>query len=172
MHLQRTYHASFAQIMPHALDDHDRAILRILRMDGRRPNAEIAQAVSLSPSACLRRIRMMENSGVIAGYTVITGSDHDEERGVDVVVQVTLDRQTEDYLSRFEHAVRQCPEVRECFLMTGDVDYWLRLRMDSVAAYEEIHGEVLSRLPGVTRISSSFAMRDALRPRRGRKRNG
>jgi DNA-binding Lrp family transcriptional regulator len=113
---------------------------------------------------------MMESSGVIAGYTVITGSDHDEERGVDVVVQVTLDRQTEDYLSRFEHAVRQCPEVRECFLMTGDVDYWLRLRMDSVAAYEEIHGEVLSRLPGVTRISSSFAMRDALRPKRGRKR--
>jgi DNA-binding Lrp family transcriptional regulator len=97
--------------MPHTLDDHDRAILRILRMDGRRPNAEIAQAVSLSPSACLRRIRMMESSGVIAGYTVITGSDHDEERGVDVVVQVTLDRQTEDYLSRFEHA---CGNARRC----------------------------------------------------------
>ena len=158
--------------MPSALDDLDRAILRILRMDGRRPNAEIAQAVSLSPSACLRRIRMMERSGVIAGYTVVMGSEDEEERGVDVVVQVTLDRQTEDYLSRFEHAVRQCPEIREGFLMTGDVDYWLRLRVDSVAAYEEIHGEVLSRLPGVTRISSSLAMRDALRPKRSRKRAG
>ncbi|WP_343616316.1 Lrp/AsnC family transcriptional regulator [Novosphingobium sp.] len=156
--------------MPSTLDDLDRAILRILRMDGRRPNAEIAQAVSLSPSACLRRIKMMEQRGVITGYTVITGNENDDERGVDIVVQVTLDRQTEDYLSRFEHAVRQCPEVRECFLMTGHVDYWLRLRTDSVAAYEEIHGEVLSRLPGVTRISSSFAMRDALRPKRNRKR--
>lgn len=156
--------------MSSTLDDLDRAILRILRLDGRRPNAEIAQAVSLSPSACLRRIRMMESRGVIAGYTVVMGREEAEEQGVDVVVQVTLDRQTEDYLSRFEHAVRQCPEVRECFLMTGDVDYWLRLRTSSVSAYEEIHGEVLSRLPGVTRISSSFAMRDALRPKRGRKK--
>lgn len=86
-----------------------------------------------------------------------------------MVVQVTLDRQTEDYLSRFEQAVRRCPEIRECFLMTGDVDYWLRVRTESVAAYEAIHGEVLSRLPGVTRINSSFAMRDALRPRRVRR---
>ncbi|WP_044560100.1 Lrp/AsnC family transcriptional regulator [Azospirillum sp. B4] len=151
--------------MPSAIDDIDRAILRVLHTDGRKPNSEIAEAVGLSPSACLRRIKLLEDRGVIRGYTVITGPE-DNDRGVDVVVQVTLDRQTEDYLSRFEHAVRQCPEVRECFLMTGDVDYWLRLRTDSVAAYEAIHGEVLSRLPGVTRISSSFAMRDALRPRR------
>jgi len=153
--------------MPLPVDDKDRAILRLLHGDGRLPNAEIAQRVGLSPSACLRRIRIMEERGVIRGYTVLTAPD-DEARGVDVVVQVTLDRQTEDYLARFEHAVRQCPEVRECFLMTGDVDYWLRLRTDSVAAYEAIHGEVLSRLPGVTRINSSFAMRDALRPRRKR----
>ena len=152
--------------MPWTADATDRAILRVLRLDGRKPNAEIAQQVGLSPSACLRRIRLMEHHGAIRGYTVITGPHDDDERGVDVVVQVTLDRQSEDYLSRFEHAVRQCPEVRECWLMTGDVDYWLRLRTESVAAYEAIHGEVLSRLPGVTRISSSFAMRDALRPRR------
>lgn len=157
------------KIMPMAADAVDRAILRLLRLDGRRPNSEIAEEVGLSPSACLRRIRLLEDRGVIRGYTVLTGPDDDDERGVDVVVQVTLDRQTDDYLSRFEHAVRQCPEVRECFLMTGDVDYWLRLRTESVAAYEAIHGEVLSRLPGVTRINSSFAMRDAMRPRRARK---
>ncbi|KQM19719.1 Lrp/AsnC family transcriptional regulator [Novosphingobium sp. Leaf2] len=155
--------------MPWVADELDRAILRLLQTDGRKPNAEIAQAVGLSPSACLRRIRMMEDRGVIRGYTVLTGPQDEDERGVDVVVQVTLDRQTDDYLSRFENAVRKCPEVRECFLMGGNVDYWLRLRTESVAAYEAIHGEVLSRLPGVTRISSSFAMRDALRPRRGRK---
>lgn len=145
-------------------DDLDRAILQVLRADGRKPNAEVAQAVGLSASACLRRIRIMEDRGVIRGYTVVTASEGEAERGVDVVVQVTLDRQTQDYLSRFEQAVRQCPQIRECFLMTGGVDYWLRVRTDSVAGYEAIHGEVLSRLPGVTRINSSFAMRDALRP--------
>lgn len=148
------------------IDAIDRAILRLLRADGRKPNSDIAEAVNLSPSACLRRIRMLEKRGVIRGYTIVTGPEGDEGLGVDVVVQVTLDRQTEDYLSRFEQAVRECPEVRECFLMTGDVDYWLRLRTESVAAYEAIHGEVLSRLPGVTRINSSFAMRDAMRPGR------
>lgn len=159
-------------IMPNALDAIDRSILRLLRLNGRRPNSEIAEEVGLSPSACLRRIRMLEDSGVIRGYTVLTGPEDDDERGVDVVVQVTLDRQTGDYLNRFEQAVRQCPEVRECFLMTGDVDYWLRLRTESVAAYEAIHGEVLSRLPGVTRINSSFAMRDAMHPRKARKQGG
>lgn len=148
------------------MDHIDRAILRILRQDARKPNSEIAQSVGLSPSACLRRIRLMESNGVIQGYTIVTGNDADNEQAVDVVVQVTLDRQTEDYLLRFESALRQCPEVRECFLMTGDVDYWLRIRTESVAAYEAIHGEVLSRLPGVKRINSSFAMRDAMRPRR------
>jgi len=64
--------------------------------------------------------------------------------------------------------VRQCPEIRECFLMTGAVDYWLRVEADSVDAYERIHSEILSRMPGVTRINSSIAMRDALRPRRSK----
>ena len=154
--------------MSWSADNTDRAILRLLRIDGRKSNADIAQEVGLSASACLRRIRIMEDRGVIRGYTVITSLD-DDDRGVDVVVQVTLDRQTEDYLTRFESAVRQCAEVRECFLMTGDVDYWLRLRTESVAAYEAIHGDVLSRLPGVTRINSSFAMRNALRPKRNAK---
>ncbi|WP_260926792.1 Lrp/AsnC family transcriptional regulator [Novosphingobium sp. 9] len=155
--------------MPAPLDSTDRAILRLLRLNARRPNSEIAAEVGLSPSACHRRIRLLEDSGVIAGYTALTGIG-DEANGVDVLVQVTLERQSEDFLSRFEAAVRQCPEIKECFLMAGDVDYWLRVRTESAAAYEAIHGEVLSRLPGVTRISSSFAMRNALLPRRSRKR--
>lgn len=113
---------------------------------------------------------MLEDEGVIRGYTVITSALESEVRGVDVLVQVTLDRQTEDYLARFEHAVRQCPEIRECFLMTGGVDYWLRVQTESVAAYEAIHSEILSRMPGVTRINSSIAMRDALRPKRSSRR--
>ncbi len=153
--------------MAGTLDNSDRAILRLLKLDARRSNADIAAQVGLSPSACHRRIKQLEASGYIRGYTLVAGG-RDETAMVNVLVQVTLDRQTDDFLARFEHAVRQCPEIRECFLMTGAVDYWLRVEADSVDAYERIHGEILSRLPGVTRINSNIAMRDALRPRRSK----
>ncbi|WP_375196339.1 Lrp/AsnC family transcriptional regulator [Sphingobium sp.] len=156
--------------MSESLDAVDRSIIRLLRLNARRPNSEIAAEVGLSPSACHRRIRMLEDAGVIRGYTIVTAPIEHEGRAVDVLVQVTLDRQTEDYLARFEHAVRQCPEIRECFLMTGGVDYWLRVQTESVAAYEAIHSEILSRMPGVTRINSSIAMRDALRPKKSGRR--
>jgi len=156
--------------MAESLDAVDRSIIRLLRLNARRPNSEIAAEIGLSPSACHRRIRLLEDAGVIRGYTVVTAPTEKEGRSVDVLVQVTLDRQTEDYLARFEHAVRQCPEIRECFLMTGGVDYWLRVETESVAAYEAIHSEILSRMPGVTRINSSIAMRDALRPRKAGRR--
>ena len=147
------------------LDQTDRAILRLLRLNARRPNSEIAEEVGLSPSSCHRRIKLLEDAGAIRGYTVLTSPLRVGENSVNILVQVTLDRQTEDYLARFEHAVRQCPEIRECFLMTGGTDYWLRVETDSVAAYEIIHSEILSRMPGVARINSSVAMRDALSPR-------
>lgn len=150
------------------LDATDRAILLLLRQDARRTNAAIAAEVGLSPSACHRRIKLLETSGVIRGYTVLTGSASRDDEVVSVLVQVTLERQTEDYLARFEAAVRKRPEIRECFLMTGAVDYWLRVEVESAGAYEALHGEVLSRLPGVTRIHSSLAMRDALNSRRSR----
>lgn len=156
--------------MSDTVDRIDREIIRLLHLNARRPNSEIAEEVGLSPSACHRRIKMLEEHGVIRGYTVVLAPLAAESGAVDVLVQVTLERQTEDYLARFEHAVRQCPEIRECFLMTGEVDYWLRVQTDSVAAYEVIHGEILSRMPGVIRINSSLAMRDALRPRRGKGR--
>jgi|GEM_PF-863178 len=129
--------------MSESLDAIDRSIIRLLRLNARRPNSEIAAEVGLSSSACHRRIRMLEDAGVIRGYTIVTTPMEKEGRAVDVLVQVTLDRQTEDYLARFEHAVRQCPEIRECFLMTGGVDYWLRVETESVAAYEAIHSDPL-----------------------------
>ena len=129
------------------LDQTDRAILRLLRLNARRPNSEIAEEVGLSPSSCHRRIKLLEDAGVIRGYTVLTSPLRVGENSVNILVQVTLDRQTEDYLARFEHAVRQCPEIRECFLMTGGTDYWLRVETESVAAYEIIHSEILSRMP-------------------------
>jgi DNA-binding Lrp family transcriptional regulator len=142
----------------HMLDEADQRILKALRQDGRITNAALAEAVGLSPSACLRRLRLLESRGVIRGYTAII-EDPQERDTVTVIVQITLDRQTEEHLSRFETAVRRLPEVRDCFLMTGMSDYLLRVEVRDAADYERIHKEQLSRLPGVARIQSSFAIR-------------
>lgn len=134
------------------------AILRNLRHDGRMSNAELAQKVGLSPSACLRRVRMLEKDGVIRGYRALV-----DERSVHgmttVIVQITLERQTEECLRRFEARVRDCADVRECYLMTGDADYLVRVEARDAADYERIHKEELSRMPGVARIQSNFAIR-------------
>lgn len=145
-----------------ALDELDRAIIRELRADGRMSNAALAAAVGLSPSACLRRMRLMERSGVIRGYTVLL--DAPEPQGaVTVIVQITLERQTEQHLARFEAAVKRCPEVVQCHLMTGIADYLLQVEARDAADYERIHKEQLSRMPGVARIQSSFAIRTVIR---------
>jgi len=140
------------------LDDADQRILKALRQDGRITNAALAQAVGLSPSACLRRLRLLETRGVIRGYTALIEEPQGRDT-VTVIVQITLDRQTEEHLSRFETAVKRLPEVRDCFLMTGMSDYLLRVEVRDAADYERIHKEQLSRLPGVARIQSSFAIR-------------
>jgi len=146
------------------LDSIDRNIIRTLRRDGRISNLQLATEVGLSPSACLRRVRILEQNGVIRGYTAIIGAKNDEERLV-AIIQITLERQSEEYLNRFEAAVRRHPEIKECYLMAGEVDYWLRAEADNIAAYETIHKEILSRLPGVIRISSSFSIRAILSQR-------
>lgn len=155
--------AKLPQIMP-SLDEHDLRLLRALRQDGRMTNAALAEAVGLSPSACLRRLRLLERRGVIRGYTAII-DDPDARETVTVIVQITLDRQTEEHLSRFETAVRRLPEVCECYLMTGMSDYLLRVEVRDAADYERIHKEQLSRLPGVQRIQSAFAIRSVIRGR-------
>jgi len=143
------------------IDSVDRNIIRLLRLNGRMPNSELAAQVGLSPSACLRRVHILEKNGVIRGYTAIVAGP--EEEGVIAIVRITLERQTEAYLNRFEAAVRLHPEIQECFLMTGDADYILRASAPNTAAYEAIHKNILSRLPGVVRIHSSIAMRNVLR---------
>lgn len=148
----------------HALDERDRAIIRLLRQDARISNAALAAAVGLSPSACLRRLRLLERRGVIRGYTVVLDEPAPRDgAGVVVIVQITLERQTDDHLRRFEEAVRRCPEVRECYLMTGIADYLLRVEARDASDYERLHKEQLSRMPGVARIQSSFAIRSVIR---------
>lgn len=147
------------------LDAIDRNIIRLLRLNARISNASLAEAVGLSASACLRRVNILEQTGVIRGYTALvsTGASDDV---ISVIVQITLERQTEEFLNRFEAAVRKYPEIRECYLMTGGSDYFLRVEVDSAANFERVHKEILSALPGVARIHSSFAIRNVLATRR------
>jgi DNA-binding Lrp family transcriptional regulator len=142
------------------LDPVDERILDRLRVDARITNAELAAAVGLSASACLRRVRLLEERGVIRGYTTVLASQQDE--GVVAYVQITLEKQTDEYMRRFEAAVRNHPEIRDCYLMAGAADYIVRAVAPNIAAYELIHKDVLSRLPGVARIHSSLAIRNVL----------
>ncbi len=141
-----------------SLDRTDRAILQALQLDGRITNSTLAERVNLSESACLRRVRALEESGLIEGYTARINQ---QRAGcpVNVFVNITLDRQDEVDLRKFEEAVRKIPEVMECYLMTGDYDYTLRVVVADTADYERIHSKNLTRLPGVARIHSSFALR-------------
>ncbi|MCD2181912.1 Lrp/AsnC family transcriptional regulator [Rhizobium sp. TRM96647] len=146
------------------LDAIDRNIIRLLRLDARITNAKLAQEVGLSPSACLRRIGLLEQSGVIRGYTALISSAEGESP-IAVIINITLERQTEEHLNRFENAVRRHPEIQECYLMTGGSDYLLRVEVESAGEFERIHKEILAKLPGVLRIHSSFSIRNILSTR-------
>jgi Lrp/AsnC family leucine-responsive transcriptional regulator len=144
------------------LDRYDRAILKVLQQDARITNALLAEKVSLSESACLRRVRALEASGLIEGYTAILAQ---QKAGypVNVFVSITLDRQHQSGLDAFEAAVRKLPEVMECYLMTGDYDYLLRIVVADLADFERVHHQHLTRLPSVARVHSSFAVRTVTR---------
>ena len=152
------------------LDAIDQNLLRLLRVNARMSNVQLAAEVGLSPSACLRRIKLLEEAGVIRGYTVLLDSGSHEHNNITALVNITLERQTEEYLNRFEAAVRKYPEIRECFLMTGQADYLLWMEMAAPGDFERIHKEILSTLPGVLRIQSSFSIRNVLAPRPKNKR--
>ena len=145
-----------------ALDAIDRNIVRHLRLNARIANTALAAEVGLSPSACLRRIARLEQAGHIRGYTALIGTS-DSDDAMAVIVNITLDRQTEEHLNRFEAAIRKHPEIQECFLMTGGSDYILKVEVESARDFERIHKDILSTLPGVARIHSSFSIRDVLK---------
>lgn len=146
------------------LDEADERILAQLRTDARITNAKLAELVGLSESACLRRVRRMEEDGTIRGYTAVLDGRTDRT-GTVVFVQITLERQTADCLSRFEKAARACPEIRECYLMTGGSDYQIQVLVQDMQEYERLHRAVLSNLPGVSRIESSFTIRPVIQSR-------
>ena len=139
------------------LDAIDRRILDRLQRNGRMANVDLAREVGLSPSPCLRRVRDLEDAGVIDRYAAVL-----DPKAVgltlSVFVQVTLERQIETALEAFERIVATRPEVMECYLMTGDADYLLRVVVADVSAYEQFLKNHLTRIPGVASIKSSFAL--------------
>jgi DNA-binding Lrp family transcriptional regulator len=140
------------------LDRFDKAILQALQHEGRIANSVLAQRVNLSESATLRRVRALEESGLIEGYTALL-SQQKAGCPVNVFISITLERQDETDLRRFEEAVRKIPEVMECYLMTGDFDYLVRVVVADTADFERLHSKHLTRLPAVARVHSSFALR-------------
>jgi DNA-binding Lrp family transcriptional regulator len=141
-----------------ALDAIDRKILAALQDNARLPNVELANAVGLSPSPCLRRVRELEDRGVIRRYVTLVAPVA-IGLPVSVFVSVTLERQVEEALDRFEEAILERPEVMECYLMTGDADYLLRVVTADLAGYERFLKDHLTRLRGVASIKSSFALK-------------
>jgi DNA-binding Lrp family transcriptional regulator len=140
------------------LDRYDRAILRALQQDGRISNVHLAARVSLSESACLRRVRVLEQGGYIERYVALL-SQKKVGVGGTVFVHIALRREEQSELAAFEEAVQDIPEIMECYLMTGEFDYLLRVVVSDMADFERLHNEALTRLPGVARVNSSVAIR-------------
>ncbi|HPA38951.1 MAG TPA: Lrp/AsnC family transcriptional regulator [Phenylobacterium sp.] len=144
------------------LDATDKSLLRLLQEKGRATNAELAETVHLSESACFRRVRALEGEGVITGYGA-TVDPRAVGLGLTVYVSITLSSQAQDLLAAFEQAVAAAPEIMECHLMTGQADYMIRLVASDVEDLERLHATLLTRLPGVARINSSIALRTVVR---------
>ena len=144
------------------LDSRDRAILAALQSDGSIANAALAARVGLSESTCLRRVKLLEQSGVIERYTAVL-NPLKVGLSVGFLVRITLKGQTDRDLGAFEQAVCRVPEVAECYLTTGDSDYMLRVVARSAADFERLHSKVLTKLPGVARVDSSFVLRPVVK---------
>lgn len=140
------------------LDDIDRKILVALQADGRLSNVELAERVGLSPSPCLRRVRLLEEAGIIDRYVALV-DQRSVGLPVSVFISIKLERQQEEDLDHFEAEVSAYSEVLECYLMTGTQDYLLRVVVADLAAYERFLKTKLTRIGNVASIESSFALK-------------
>lgn len=150
-----------------SLDKLDKKILKILQVNCRLSIAEIGEEIGLSPSACHRRIKLLEESGIIHSY-VARLNPQPLGFAMIVFVEISLSSQSDEALAAFERAIEAAPEVLECHLMAGRADYLIRVAARDPADYERIHRELISRLPGVSRVQSNFSLR-TVRPWRGYK---
>jgi Lrp/AsnC family transcriptional regulator, leucine-responsive regulatory protein len=140
------------------LSQSDRKILELLQQNARLSNVTLAKRVSLSPSACLRRVRALEEEGFIHRYVTLL-DPLSVGLGVSVFMQVSLEKKDEATLTRFEKAMIRRPEVMECYLMTGDSDYLLRVVVPDVAEFERFLMEHITKIAGIAMIKSSFTLK-------------
>ncbi|GGD02288.1 Lrp/AsnC family transcriptional regulator [Aquisalinus flavus] len=141
------------------LDQIDRKILHYLQENARITNADLAEKVGLSPTPCLRRLRRLETEGIIKGYR----TEINREAlgvGVTVVILVKLEKEDETSLRSFEAEISQRPEVMECYLVTGKFDYFMRVIIPTLTAYETFLSETLLRMSNVASVESSFTLRE------------
>lgn len=140
------------------LDEFDRKILRVLQSDPAVTMSGLAEAVGLSQTPCWRRVKQMEASGVIAGRAVLLDAGK-LGYGVVLFASVRIGGHDEDTLNRFEEQVATHPEIVDCYSMSGDSDYLLRILVDSIQGYERFLKETLLHLPGVVSLNSNFALK-------------
>jgi Lrp/AsnC family leucine-responsive transcriptional regulator len=139
------------------IDAIDRRIIAAVQADGKITTHALAERVGLSPSPCARRLRMLEEAGIIKGYTAVI----DQKKvglPISAFASIKLERQREEDLDRFAQAVSRWPEVVDCYLMTGQRDYLMRIVARDLEAYEQFLKEKLTRLDGVASIETSFAL--------------
>ena len=141
------------------LDRYDKRILEVLQREGRISNQDLADRIGLSPSPCLRRVRALEEAGIIAGYRAVLDAG---KLGLDLmaVLSISMDRHTPERFAAFDAAVSALPEVLECLLITGrDADYQLKVIVRDMAAYQDLLLNKITRIEGVTGVHSSFVLR-------------
>ena len=141
------------------IDRFDRRILEVLQHEGRISNQDLAERIGLSPSPCLRRVRALEDSGVIAGYRAVLDA---AQLGLSLLalIHISMDRHTPERFANFEQKVTALPEVLECLLITGqDADYQLKVIVRDMDAYQALLLNKITRIEGVSGVHSSFVMR-------------
>ncbi|MDR0782120.1 MAG: Lrp/AsnC family transcriptional regulator [Pseudomonadales bacterium] len=144
------------------LDRIDKRILAALQHNARISNQELADKVGLSPSPCLRRVRQLEESGLISGYSTQLDAS---KLGLKLMalVQISMDRHTPDRFEQFEASIRQWPQVLECILITGQAaDYQIKVLVRDMEEYHDFLLNKLTRIPGVTGVQSSFVLRQVV----------
>ena len=141
------------------LDRYDWQILRVLQDDGRISNQDLADRIGLSPSPCLRRVRALEEAGLITGYRALLDA---KKLGLSLMalIHISMDRHTPERFTSFDAAIAKIPELLECLLITGqDADYQLKVVVKDMDAYQELLLDRITRIPGVTGVHSSFVLR-------------
>lgn len=141
------------------MDSYDRKILSALQQDGRISNQQLAEQVGLSSAACWRRVKALEESGVIRKYTALVNPDA-VNQGLCVLVMVSLVRHSVDHSKSFENAMHACPEVLQCYAITGNADFVLRVMVSDIKAYDRFLNERVFPLEGIAQVNSNFALRE------------